>query len=283
MKKCLLWSFYVLFLVSFCTCGLNNGEEAAIEQNEKSSIIKTEYSSENNIPSTMEGLQTGYEYMDIGLFSDKNFSSKGYHFLVTEEITLEGRIYKTNVNDTNIVISLLQNLQVKKVSDMIPYADYYLLFRDKNNTATYLIEVWDRYICINHSDFYEMASDELFITIGKIINKSEELNKISINDILISFTKEYLYGEFEQDDIFSYNGRQAILVESGYKNNYLEDQIYYEKIIYYDGLYFDKDYQTTCAISQSRIYYCNGEVQDSYCERVAYYDYFTGKRRQNPY
>lgn len=266
-------------MICSCSCGSDN-LESAIESDEASNVVQTECNSENYLPSTTEVLQHNWEYLDVGVFSDKASTINNIHFLMTEEIAFEEPVYKTEVDNTNIILELLQNLQVKKTCDMVSYADYYLLFRDKNDTPIYLIEVWNRYICINHNNFYEVSSDELFITIDEMISESKELTKVSVEDILIAYAKEYSYGEFDEGNIVLYNKQPAILVERGYESSYSEEELYYERFIYCNGLYFDKDYQTTYMLSQCKIYYLeNGKVKEIFSEIVAYYDCFTAEKR----
>lgn len=276
-RICLFCIF--LFMICSCSCSSDN-LKSAIESDEARNVVQTECNGGNYLPSTTEELQHDWEYLDVQVFSDESSTINDIHFLVTEEVALEEPVYKMEVDNTNIILELLQNLQVKKAYDMISYADYYLLFRDKDDTPICLIEVWDRYICINHSNFYEVSSDELFMTIDKMINESKELTKVSVEDILIAYAKEHSYGEFDEEDIVLYNKQPAILVESGYESSYSEEEIYFERFIYCNGLYFDKDYQTTYMLSQCKIYYWeNGKVREIFSERVTYYDYFTAEKR----
>ena len=137
-----------------------------------------------------------------------------------------------------------------------------------------MIEVWDGYICINQRNFYEVFSDELYLAIAQIISECKELSKIPAEEVLLIYTNDYLQGEYMEEDIVLYNNQPAILVESGYENNYSE-----EKYICCNGLYFDIDYQTTYMLSECKIFYNeDGSMQDSYNDRAAYYDYFNGKR-----
>lgn len=262
MKKFVSFFGILICLIFLSCCGSDN-----MESIERSNI-------DNNSNLTTNVLQSDWEYLDIGVFNDNVFETNEVHFLITEEVSLEGQVYKTEGNNTSTLLELFQNLHVKKINGVTSCADYYVLFRDENDTATCLIEVWDGYICINQRNFYEVFSDELYLAIAQIISECKELSKIPAEEVLLIYTNDYLQGEYMEEDIVLYNNQPAILVESGYENNYSE-----EKYICCNGLYFDIDYQTTYMLSECKIFYNeDGSMQDSYNDRAAYYDYFNGKR-----
>lgn len=277
MKKCVLSLWALVLIICLCYCGSNN-LDSTIENKEGSNGVN----SEDYQNSFINGLQPGWEYLNWEIFNDEVSATNEIYFLIAKEISLKGQFYKTDENNTNKLLKLFQNLQVKKTEDVVSDADYYILFRNKNDVAVCLIEVWDNYICINQGFFYEVLSDEVFLAIDKMVKECEEVNKVPAEEILLAYTK--MYGEFNKEDIVLYNKQPAILVESGYESNFSDEKLYYEKYVYCEGMYFDIDYQTSYMLSQCKIYYYeNGSVKDVYSERVAYYDFFTGERMQFVY
>ena len=124
-----------------------------------------------------------------------------------------------------------------------------------------------------------MKSDEFSTMIRDLIYECEELSKIPVEEILLECTNNYSYGEFNKEDIVLYNEHPAILVGNGYERKHSEEEYYYEVFVYYSGLYFDKDYQTAYLFSKCKIYYYeDGNIQDTYTDRLTYYNYLTGEK-----
>ena len=279
MKKIIFLFCIYVFLSCFCSCSFSS-EKMSIENKENTNIIQSENNSDVDYLSNTEIIQEEWVKLnDEELIYTTSATYESY-FLLTEKITFDAQLYKTRENSTNVLLELLQNLEVRKVDNTIAHADYYLLLYDKNNAEICLIEVWDKYICINHNEIYEVSSDDFFQNIKEIISECEELNKIPVEEILLTCVKNCLYGEFNEEDIILYNEQPAILVESNFECLDSEEKYYYEKYIYCDAIYFDKDYQTTYMFSQSTIYYnTDGSIKDTHYTRIAYYDYLTGERK----
>jgi hypothetical protein len=277
MKKNILLILGVIVIICLWAYGLHAGN-SKIADEKNVSVEQTESNRDEQLSTTTDILREGWEYFDMNLFSKKAVEENEIHFLITEEVSLQGKVYKTEGENTNALWNCFQNLQVKKTSQVVAYADYYILLRDENNVANCLIAVWKNYICINQRDCYEVANNELLLKVKYIIKESIELKKVSSDEILLSYVEENLYGKFSVDDIVLYQQKPAIMVSSGYEKNDAGEQLYYEKYICIDGMYFEADYQTTYAISQTTLYYKDGNVIDEYYNMVAYYDCFTGER-----
>lgn len=277
MKKGILLFCIILVVAVLCSCS-SKDSEATIENGTGSSIAQTEENSKSNVDSPAETLQDGWEYFNIEAFDGADFSSDETHFLMTEEVSMEGQVYKTDVDNTHLLLEIFQNLQVKNITQSLAYADYYLLLRNDEDEAVCLIEVWDGYICINWTRYYEVSGSELFTAVSGMMGECEELHKISAEDVLVAHVNAYSYGEFDKEDIVLHDDCPAILVESGYDKKDSGEEYYYETFIYCDGLYFDPDYQTTYMLVYSKvIHYADGSIGGTY-RREAYYDYFTGER-----
>ena len=198
--------------------------------------------------------------------------------LMTQEVSIEGQVYITDVDQTDYLLNLFQNLKVEEQDMNLAYADYYLLFRDEKDVSQCLIEVWDEYICIDHSQYYKVMNPEELSNIQKVVGECKEMPKLSPTEILLSMPIN-ADGEFSEEDIVLYNDKISILVETGYANNHSDEAYYYERYITCDGVYFDKDGQTTYLFVQKTIfYYPDGSIQDSYYKQWAYYDCFTGEQ-----
>ena len=272
MKK-QIFLFSIFASLSFlCCCGLTHTENEKADAGEDYSDL------------TENESQEVWEYLDIEAFQDINSSVEGTHFLITEEISLEEPVYQTEQDNTDILLKLFQNLSVKKDKRVNSCADFYVLFRNENDTAICLIEVWPSCICVNQNDFYKVQNDELYLAITQMLSECRELDKIPAEEILLTYANDGQQDKYTEEDIVLWHDQPAILVENGYADNLSEEKLYYEKYICCNGLYIDIDYQTTYMLSQYKIfYYEDGSVQDSYYERAAYYDYFSGKRILFPY
>lgn len=239
-------------------------------------ITSTLYSSK-----TQQSDWTLLEFEELG---DIDSSNREMTFLIAQEISPEVPVYNAGVNNTTLCLDFLKNLQAREAEKRTTSAEYYLLLRDENDRAICLIEVWDNFIAINHGCLYEMKNNEFSIMVRDLIYECEELGKIPVEEILLACTNDYSYGEFNKEDIVLYNEQPAILVENGYERNHSEEECYYEVFIYYNGLYFDKDYQTSYLFSKCKIYYYeDGNIQDTYTDRLTYYNYLTGEKMRFMY
>ena len=277
MKK--LFLFCVLFIIiGLCSCTFNKSEPI-VENGYGENIAQMEYEEDNSYFLSSKNEQSDWTLLEFEELGDIDSSNSEMRFLIAQEISPEFSVYNAGVDNTTLCLDFLKNLQVREAENWTTSAEYYLLLQDENDMAICLIEVWDNFIAINHGCFYEMKSDEFSTMIRDLIYECEELSKISVEEILLECTIDYSYGEFNKEDIVLYNGQPAILVENGYERNHSEEEYYYEVFVYYSGLYFDKDYQTSYLFSKCKIYYYeDGNIQDTYTDRVTYYNYLTGEK-----
>lgn len=271
--------FCILFIIlGLCSCTFNKSESIA-ENGYVENIVKMEYEEDNSFSLSLEKQQSDWTLLEFDELGDIDSSNSQMSFLMAQEISQGAPVYNVGVDNTTLCLDFLGNLQVRETESWATSAEYYLLLRDENDMAVCLIEVWDNFIAINHECFYETKNDEFTTMIRELIPECEELSKASMEDILLECTKDYSYGEFNKADIVLYYEQPAILLENGYERNHSEEEYYYEIFLYYDGLYFDKDYQTSYLFSKCKIYYYeDGSIQDTYTDRVAYYNYLTGEK-----
>ncbi len=281
MKKRVLFAG-LLFLFSFFFWNLSRHIAEGETENRQESIYVQGESNDrcDELPVTTEMLQPDEEYVEVGELLDIDHVSGEISFLMAEEISLEGQVVKANAKNSSILLELLRHLPVKETSHRVWNADFYILLCDDRETMLGFIEVWDRYIRIDQVQVFEVMDDEFCQVIEKIVSESDPMEKVPVDEILISCAKDFLFGEYTPDDITLYNEKPAILVKSGFEEKDLEEQIYYQTFLYYDGLYFDRDYQTTYMFSVCRVLFRDGNIYDMYSKRMAYYDYFTGERKE---
>lgn len=277
MKK--LFLFCVIFIIiGLCSCTFNKSE-SIVENGYGENIAQMEYEEDNSFSLSSETQQSDWTLLNFEELGDIDSSNNEMCFLIAQEVSKESLVYNMGVDNTTLLLDFLRNLQVRKTESRITSAEYYLLLQDENDMAICLIEVWDNFIAINHGSFYETKSDEFSTMIRDLIYECEELSKISVEEILLECTNVYSHDEFNKEDIVLYNEQPAILVENGYELNHSEEEYYYEVFVYYSGLYFDKDYQTSYLFSKCKIYYYgDGSIQDTYTDRVTYYNYLTGEK-----
>lgn len=243
--------------------------------------------SNNNLASSeapsVEPPSAAWIHLPENLFSSTASEADDIHFLITTGVSFEDKFIKTELSDTNLLLDLFRNIPVKEHKIILSSADYYLLLRDGDEEPICLIEIWENYICIDQVHYYEISDNELFATLNEVYDKSDALEKIAPQEVLLStpFTSS---GEFTQENIISYKEKPAIILETGYDNvryspeKSSTEKYDYERILLCEGMYFDTEYKTAYLISQYIIYYNeDGSIFDSFYKRLQYYDYFTGE------
>lgn len=140
------------------------------------------------------------------------------------------------------------------------------------------IDVYDNCIGFDFKSYYEISKSELQNSLAELYNISEELEKLSPEECLLSTSLSK--DNFAQEDIFLHQEKPALMIETGYDEiPYLPYECYYESILWCDSMFFDTRYQTTYAFALDTAYYdTEGNYVDGDTRITFYYDYFTGEQ-----
>lgn len=266
MKRGLLICIMVM-MIGFCAC------DTADNTNIENVSI-----SETNLTITEDS--DDYTNLNIEVFKGIIPEENSGYFLITKDVSVSQPVHKTNADQTAYLLEWISTLPVKQSDEYLTDANFYLLFRNEENKALCLLEVWEGYICIDHKDYYEVKDTDIYGKMQKVYELSEALNKVSIEDVLVERANISMenYNRFQRSDVVEYQGMPAILTGTGYDNYYSEEEYYFECYLCCGGVYFDAEYQTCYQLETRKIYYNeDGSIYGDKYDIVAYFDYFKGE------
>lgn len=282
----------------FLICGVNVGTEEHTlpfyyEVHDYSVVCTHEflpYENEEHIQKILSGMaggeKGGNEAADAGemTLADKVLSftqspPESLYFLMATEISYEGKMVRIDEEDTGRLLHLLQDIAFEEIEakdrgELL----YILLLYDENRLPVCRIDVYDNCIGFDFKSYYEISKSELQNSLAELYNISEELEKLSPEECLLSTSLSK--DDFAQEDIFLHQEKPALMIETGYDEiPYLPYECYYESILWWDSMFFDARYQTTYAFALDTAYYdAEGNYVDGDTRITFYYDYFTGEQ-----
>lgn len=280
---------YILgFLAAIvCFTGVAGCEASSKGEEEKSGVILESRTDAELQAEAGAGLEeTEEESVEISreTLSDKVLSytqspTENLYFLMATEISYEGKMVRINEEDTGHLLHLFQDITVEKIDSWAKGECLYtLLLYDESQTQGCMVEVYDGWLRFNWQACYKISDSELVSILDELYSTSEELHKISPEEVLLSSRIAKEYG-FTEDDICYVNGDPALLFKTGYGEmppmqgecNY---KIYYivEKEMYFNEI--GTAYQMNYYIEY---YDDGGKYIDNYTKIWSHYDYVTNE------
>ncbi len=198
--------------------------------------------------------------------------------LIMKSISFDSPIYYLSDDNLDNLISVLNSCDVHEEDTSEYDINYYVLFRDLDDKPSCLIEIGSGYLNLNQSNSYKIEDDKaLYKCISDVTNTCETINVISPEDALEALASEF--GKKIENEDYSYNGNTLAFVNSnGYSTNNDGEEYFYQNIIYYEDMYFDKDATVYAFASVRVIHYDDGRTEQSDYHQFAYYDYIKGTR-----
>lgn len=232
--------------------------------------------------------ETEEESVEIrqGTLADKVLSytqspTENLYFLMATEISYEGKMVRINEEDTGSLLRLFQDITLEKMDGWARGECLYtLLLYDESQTQGCMVEVYDGWVRFNYNwqACYKTSGNELVSVLAELYDTSEELQKISPEEVLLSSSFAQQRG-FTEEDIFYVNGKPALPMETGYgEMPPAQGEWYYETYLCVEGMFFDWEataYQVIYCIDyhdDSGVY-----MEDGYSKIWNYYDYVTNE------
>ena len=283
---------YILgFLAAIvCFAGLAGCEVSSKGEEEKNEIalsrieeeLQKEAETENGLEETEEeSVEISQETLADKVLSYTQSPTESLHFLMATEETYEGRVVRIDEEDTRRLIDLFQNITVEKMDGWTKGKRLYtLLLYDETQTQGCMIDVYDGWVGFNWMAYYKTSDSELVSILDELYAASEELQKLSLEEVLLDTSLAKERG-FTEKDIFYINGNPALPMESGYgEMPPVSGELHYETYICVEGIYFNEigtAYQVMYCID----YYDDNGVcmgaDYSYAKIWNYYDYVTNE------
>lgn len=281
---------YILgFLAAIvCFTGLAGCEASSKGEEEKNEIalsrIEEELQKEAEIEEGLE--ETEKETVEISqeTLADKVLSytqlpTESLYFLMATEISYEGKMVRINEEDSGRLLDLFQDITVEKIDGWKTGERLYtLLLYGESQTQGCMVEVYDGWVRFNWLDCYKTSGNEFVSVLGELYDTSEELQKISPEEVLLSSSFAQQRG-FTEEDIFYVNGKPALPMETGYgEMPPAQGEWYYETYICVEDIYFN-EIGTAYQVMYYIDYHDDNGVymEDGYSKIWNYYDYVTNE------
>lgn len=207
--------------------------------------------------------------------------TESLYFLMATEISYEGKMVRINEEDTGRLFDLFQDITVEQIDGWKTGERLYtLLLYGESQTQGCMVEVYDGWVRFNYNwqACYKTSGNELVSVLAELYDTSEELQKISPEEVLLSSSFAQQRG-FTEEDIFYVNGKPALPMETGYgEMPPAQGEWYYETYLCVEGMFFDWE------ATAYQVIYCidyhddNGVyMEDGYSKIWNYYDYVTNE------
>lgn len=228
-----------------------------------------------------ETVEISQETLADKVLSYTQLPTESLYFLMATEISYEGKMVRINEEDSGRLIDLFQDITVEKIDGWKTGERLYtLLLYGESQTQGCMVEVYDGWVRFNWLDCYKTSGNEFVSVLGELYDTSEELQKISPEEVLLSSSVAEERG-FTEKDIFYVNGKPALPMETGYgEMPPAQGEWYYETYICVeDGMYFNEIGTAYQVMYYIDYYDDNGVYIDSYCKIWNHYDYVTNEWR----
>lgn len=269
---------------SYWVCGENVGTEEKIVPGAEAAypVICTHEFSPCPFPKTGEETAAiSQETLADKVLSYTQLPTESLYFLMATEISYEGKMVRINEEDTGRLFDLFQDITVEQIDGWKTGERLYtLLLYGESQTQGCMVEVYDGWVRFNYNwqACYKTSGNELVSVLAELYDTSEELQKISPEEVLLSSSFAQQRG-FTEEDIFYVNGKPALPMETGYgEMPPAQGEWYYETYLCVEGMFFDWE------ATAYQVIYCidyhddNGVyMEDGYSKIWNYYDYVTNE------
>lgn len=270
----------IVCLAGFAGCGApSKGEEEKNEvtlESQTEEELQKETEVEDGLEETVEISQ---ETLADKVLSYTKLPTESLYFLMATEISYEGKMVRINEEDTGRLLDLFQDITVEQIDGWKTGERLYtLLLYGESQTQGCMVEVYDGWVRFNWLDCYKTSGNEFVSVLAELYDTSEELQKISPEEVLLSSSVAEERG-FTEKDIFYVNGKPALPMETGYgEMPPAQGEWYYETYICVeDGMYFNEIGTAYQVMYYIDYYDDNGVYIDSYCKIWNHYDYVTNE------
>ena len=273
---------------SYWVCGENVGTEEKMVPGAEAAypvICTHEFTLCLSPETEEESVEIRQETLADKVLSYTQSPTENLYFLMATEETYESKVVRIDEEDTGSLLRLFQDITIEKMDGRVGGECLYtLLLYDETQTQGCMINVYDNYVRFNweayyeNGAYYETSGNEFVSILDELYATSEELQKLSPEEVLLSTSVAEARG-YTEKDIFYVNGKPALPMETGYgEMPPAQGEWNYETYLCVEGIYFNWDgaaYQVTYFID----YWDDNGVymEDGYSKIWNYYDYATNE------
>lgn len=202
---------------------------------------------------------------------------EGMELLLATDINFTSDILLPDEESAKKIIEWLREVPLVETAEYQP-SDYYIFLRDIKGIPRQMCGISDHHLVLSTLD-YEIAANTPLPFLADIAGEAEVLEKIPIEDILLSQYSIIDGGFTEEDIVYDENGCPMILVNSGVQPfHWDESKEYYSELwIIGEGTYFHRECGTTYRIVNALIYYDENGEEIGTKTSAGYYDYLSGE------